>query len=729
MNDKKVEKMPNDIPPFVKFCCANIPLVFDDSLSYYEALCALWKYLQECIDVINNNALLEEEFIEKFNILKDYVEHYFDNLDVQEEINNKLDEMARTGVLGDIIEHRLEPYIDAQNERITNVETEVTGFENTVAGQISEIDTKVDRATSGAPLAASSVAGMTDTTKIYVNTTDGKWYYYDGDSWEIGGVYQSSVVSNTDPVISQLTLAVDGVDGAFSKTIGKNKFDGQTRVGKYNVTTGVYDPSDTSTHCNVNPIPVEQNRWYHVSKNGSAANAIIIQYADDDSVISWSNANSFIPAANCTYVNLFSGSFDSFYMVSPSTDLTYEAYTVTYKLAVDPAQCFTKIPGKNLFDGEVRLGKYEITDGSYDPTDTSVRCNLNKIYVEPDKAYRISEAGVLKNAIVLQYASDDTLISWENANTITTDPNCSYINFYSAGTNSNYMVSSSTDLTYEPYTEINELNVNPDATVLEYIEDKIGEEHTMLKGKKILNLGDSLWGNFEGATSLSGIISNLTGATTYNCGFGGCRMTYRTDDSRWNAFSMCTLADAIASGNWTVQDNAVANPPAGMPVYFSDHLATLESLDFSEIDILTIGYGVNDYMGGKYVDNPDNAYDKTYVCGALRYSIEQIQTAYPNMKIVVVSPNFAVWFQNGQVWKTSDEPYYNASTGVTLPQVVEGLNGVAKEYHSDFINVYDNSGNNRYTAMNYFETTDGVHPNAKGRANMGRYIAVNLFSQ
>ena len=77
-NDNDVRRMPDNIPPFVKFCCANVPAVFDDSLSYYEALCALWKYLQDCIDVINNNALLEEEFIEKFNLLKEYVEKDFE---------------------------------------------------------------------------------------------------------------------------------------------------------------------------------------------------------------------------------------------------------------------------------------------------------------------------------------------------------------------------------------------------------------------------------------------------------------------------------------------------------------------------------------------------------------------------------------------------------------------------------------------------------------------------
>lgn len=43
------------------------------------------------------------DYIERFNQLHDYVYDYFDNLDVQEEINNKLDDMVEQGTLQNII--------------------------------------------------------------------------------------------------------------------------------------------------------------------------------------------------------------------------------------------------------------------------------------------------------------------------------------------------------------------------------------------------------------------------------------------------------------------------------------------------------------------------------------------------------------------------------------------------------------------------------------------------
>lgn len=103
-----VERAKN-VPPFVLWCTAMIPTAFDDSMSYYEALCALYKFVQDnIIDVVNNNADVLDKSVKEIEALSEYVKHYFDNLDVQEEINNKLDEMAEGGQLAGIIAQFLE---------------------------------------------------------------------------------------------------------------------------------------------------------------------------------------------------------------------------------------------------------------------------------------------------------------------------------------------------------------------------------------------------------------------------------------------------------------------------------------------------------------------------------------------------------------------------------------------------------------------------------------------
>lgn len=134
MENDKPSRMTN-VPPFVKFVCANVPMVFDDSLSYYEALCALWKYVQDCVDAINNNATLEEEYIQKFDELKDYVEHYFDNLDVQEEINNKLDQMVADGTIKSIINSEI--FSDLNSKVLQNT-LDISANTEALEGKIEE---------------------------------------------------------------------------------------------------------------------------------------------------------------------------------------------------------------------------------------------------------------------------------------------------------------------------------------------------------------------------------------------------------------------------------------------------------------------------------------------------------------------------------------------------------------------------------------------------------------
>lgn len=89
----------NDLKPFRYWCQKVLPLVYDDSLSYYELLCKVVDYLNKTMENVNKLSENFDELQNAFNTLKKYVENYFNNLDVQEEINKKLDEMSKDGTL------------------------------------------------------------------------------------------------------------------------------------------------------------------------------------------------------------------------------------------------------------------------------------------------------------------------------------------------------------------------------------------------------------------------------------------------------------------------------------------------------------------------------------------------------------------------------------------------------------------------------------------------------
>ena len=122
---------------FKNYIFKAIPLAFDESLSYYECLCGILNYLKNTvIPVLNNNAdviaqlqnnintfeaninqemanfkqttnesiaIFEQNVTQTVQELQNFVNNYFANLDVQEEINNKLDQMVIDGVFDNIL--------------------------------------------------------------------------------------------------------------------------------------------------------------------------------------------------------------------------------------------------------------------------------------------------------------------------------------------------------------------------------------------------------------------------------------------------------------------------------------------------------------------------------------------------------------------------------------------------------------------------------------------------
>lgn len=98
------------LQPFRYWCQKVLPLVYDDSLSYYELLCKTIDYLNktmEDVEILNGDI---NSLHTAYTELQSYVNNYFSTLDVQEEINNKLDELVTSGRL-DVLFNNYVPYV------------------------------------------------------------------------------------------------------------------------------------------------------------------------------------------------------------------------------------------------------------------------------------------------------------------------------------------------------------------------------------------------------------------------------------------------------------------------------------------------------------------------------------------------------------------------------------------------------------------------------------------
>ena len=108
-----------DLKPFKAWFQKTLPLVYDDSLTYQELLYKLIAKINEVVESQNQTNENFDELYALFIQLKEYVDNYFKNLDVQEEINNKLDEMVADGTLDKIINEKI---FGELNDRIDKLE-------------------------------------------------------------------------------------------------------------------------------------------------------------------------------------------------------------------------------------------------------------------------------------------------------------------------------------------------------------------------------------------------------------------------------------------------------------------------------------------------------------------------------------------------------------------------------------------------------------------------------
>ena len=258
--------------------------------------------------------------------------------------------------------------------------------------------------------------------------------------------------------------------------------------------------------------------------------------------------------------------------------------------------------------------------------------------------------------------------------------------------------------------------------------------NSKLKGKTIVNFGDSIFGQTRPPYDISTKLAELTGATVYNCGFGGCQMGYHAE-KKWDAFSMYRLADSIASGDWSVQDNALAL--GGQPSYFAETVALLKTIDFSKIDIVTISYGTNDFTNGLQPIKAENNNTFYAVATSLQYSIEKIQSVYPNIRIFICLPTYRVWLgSNNEFIEDSNtathKPWVYESDGSpsvnhTFLELIQGIKDTAKANQLPIIDNYYDLGINKYNRLNYFPESDNVHHNQNGRNLIALNMAHKLY--
>ena len=675
-----------NLTPFKLCVLQNFPFIEAnfDAVTNYQLLCKVVEYLNKVIDNNNNQnnniSQLEQNFITLYNYVKDY----FDNLDVQEEINNKLDNMASDGSLSKLIQPLFDEYktiinneVNAQNDKI-NAQNDKINAQN---DKIVVLKNRMDTFTS---LPSGSTTDDAELIDIRVPAS--------------GFNYNKTYSTAGEAVRGQVSALKGDLSNLSSDIYEYYDIPFKVKNGYYNDTTFVDSPNFKSTI-----IECAEGEYYSVTSFlRGAAGLPLLTFANDSGVISKSPYITedttftdyvFSIPSGCTYFILQGANTDTFGVK--------KSYSTIDKIIED-----------NYI---VRPIEIEKKDGYYSDiggiaTFNSSSTNFVSTVIDVDyiDVYFISLYETGASLMPIYFLCDD--------------------NFKILGKGTVYSVDTQiTDYKVTIPKSVTKLVLTGSALNGRTIEVKkymsYGQalkkmnEIKPLADLKFIAFGDSITAT---ASRWRTEFIEKTGATEIACyAVGGAHL--------------CDYSDTVLDGNPTgsTSSNTICNqvyqmllnPPTEIPDFIiisagtNDNVTPIETLENRNLP--NFQNDVGEYRSGKTFVDIDSV-DRTAWDGAMRWQAEKIWSVYPNAKIIFIAPIQSADFNTRPVWSILSKgklmEYISNNMGcVTLQAGAES--GIWARFETD-------GAEGKYLA-------DGLHPNVEGGKVLGRYIAskiINMYS-
>ena len=675
--NEKIDIDVKTLRPFTRFIytIGELPTSYLMSMTYEEQLIWLCNYLtQTVIPTINNNGEAVKEVQNIVMELQEYINNYFDNLDVQEEINNKLDDMAESGEFQNLLSEYFTDLENSYNTRINNLENDyderfnnldnnLNEYENTINNDINNIRNIVNNVSSGSPLVASSIDDMTDTTRIYVNTTDGKWYYYDGDSWEIGGTYQSSGISNKS---IDILMFDDDLQSNFFMEFSTPIDHGNAYEGYYK-NDGTLDTSGT-TYVNYHVALENGETYVFTGQNVSLLACLVIK----------DNSNNIIYASN---PNGTTGYFSTMFKVKENNLTAYISIIGS--------------PSNNNFEQNYLIGMLRKLNGLYNQLKyTNV---INPILSIEGKF--IQAGNFATSTVIRQSSSTDALteiyqmskgrsyninaINFSNVCAITIidlNKDIIYISSDENIGNNDVAVTKNFTADKDGYIILSTFNPSTKPYSIAIVDnDIILNNYADLYGKTISCDGDSIMrGNENSQISYYDLIITKLG------------MTQQTK----NAVGGSTIATGTQSGGT------------------DRHWISSGVLDINtNSDYILINGGVNDYYNkvnlGEITETFTDNIDSTTFAGGMELLCRNLLNRFTNGQKILFVFNHninGIWYTNNEVNGHDFEDYYNIQVAVLKKYGIPYLDLIHESQLNTILDTYKNN----------YTVGDGVHPNTLG---------------
>lgn len=713
-----------------------IPTSYKDSMSYYECLAWLCKYLEETvIPTLNQNGEAVEELQGLYIELNSYVTNYFDTLDVQEEINNKLDDMVRKGTFQLTLSRYFRELEEQYNEAYQNIDSTYLARYDEFQEEISDLNTRIASVASGSPAGIyATVQALTTAdpnhSKIYLVNADGKWYYYNtsNSTWTAGGTYQASV---NLPTVNELEEKMDELSPTLTGSLSDTRYSAATPLTnqengatKYIFSAGLYKyivvKSYTVLNINIYTFLDSQNNIISYKQATGTSDSLVttnkIRVPD--------NATQLVVSVNTLHAP------DTVVWIDKNAYIEENTKNIGNNLVT-----INDFPNKGMINPS---GQFVPADGTWYYSD----------FISIEKCSKIKLKAVYNNLLlnVAYYDEDKTFISGTNTTQGTNlyeavesefPSGAVYVVFCSRNTIEYYATLEYYDLFF---------NVFKLEDKLKTLQEDYDDVYVDYSSLKFACFGDSITSDEVTGTGTK-INEELGTILIENFAHGNatCSDWYRGDvtetiESPYVDHQDDDPTKTALYENQNVLSNQVRRCLAkgtdeGLAVSYTHPIAGSITLDetiwegtgSSEYspDIIYIAISINDgLLDAMVLDDTETVFAQSYsqlnkhgIASSLRWAIETLQSKFPDSQIFVCSP-----------LQTGKTPQSDARLDYSHTKLKRDIIEKVCQFCSvHFIDSFSDSGFSNMMAHGIASNNnDLVHPTQKWSRNIAKYISQNI---
>lgn len=547
-----------------------------------------------------------------------------------------------------------------------------------------------------AELLAYTTSSLTvgDVIKVLVDETKSDaecyWRFSSGNNWTFVGE-SADTYSKT----ASNALLANKID----KAVKRVYLEGTTADGRINRSTGASVGLTDEMHLTVNVVP---GKTYYVSGTAYASPfPLIVEYDETDAIIGGYKTVSsttaivdepFTVPAGCVKIAVnsrkpqdFPGvQYPSVYYIenAEQTGNTIDAgLKGKQSMVVAWEEVGTRVSGKYI----------RISSNKKAAEKASAGYQYVKATYDKNKRYRFYGTSNVSGGVFLVFCVD------ENDYIIRTD--------YGTGS-----IHVREEITIPENTKY--LYVNSSGVTNARIEVAVERDITSFEAGKVgVFLGDSITqgtGVFIYTSTIPfqdypTVVGDILNCTKYNGGLGGaCWHGTRSIDAK-------NVVNCIVSGDFSTVIAGISQ--YGLHASAIAQYNAIAELDFNAVDFVCLSFGTNDWNFG---------YTAAQVKAAMEYCISALLTAYPKLKIYVLTPIYR--YKLGTSGSYDSDEYTNPNSGLKLREICEAIIEASHAAHVPCKDMYYESGLSQYNRETFF-TSDGTHLKAAGYAVYGEKVA------